>query len=32
MGTDFCAVLVLDDSGRVTAVNASARKLWPVVS
>jgi two-component system, cell cycle sensor histidine kinase and response regulator CckA len=26
--TAFCAVLVLDDAGRVAAANGSARKLW----
>ena len=27
-GTDFCAVLVLDPSGRISHANDSARKLW----
>ncbi|HUR58960.1 MAG TPA: PAS domain-containing protein, partial [Opitutaceae bacterium] len=27
---DFCAVLVLDGTGRIASANASARKLWQV--
>jgi len=27
--SDFCAVLVLDANGRVTAVNGSGQELWP---
>ncbi len=27
--TDFCAILVLDPAGRVTAASASAHQIWP---
>ena len=30
MGTDFCAVLVLDGEGRVTSANATATQLWQI--
>ena len=28
LGPDFCAVLLLDPAGRITAANVSARLLW----